>query len=123
MSTYVNLPGGPESVVRIGLNLKALAGELKTRAATIAEQITALEKPATWGEDDPGRAFYRRYTQATDDVAFNAALKNQLTNTGPGVPVGRSGQEPLGQIADVILETIANIENSDLDSSRDIQSL
>jgi len=113
MSTYVNLPGGPQSVVRIGLKLKGHAAELASQAAPILAHIAELENQAPWGDDDAGNDLKARYTQSTPSGPFNESLQKQL----------RDADKPLGQLADFILETIANIENSDLDSSHDIQSV
>jgi hypothetical protein len=113
MSTYVNLPGGPESAVRVGLKLKELAGDLAAKAAPVLQHVTDVEHQAPWGDDDAGNDFHKRYTQDTPSGPFNESLKTQLDQAG----------KPLDQIADFILDSVANIENTDLDSSRDIQSV
>jgi hypothetical protein len=113
MSTYVNLPGGPEAAVRVGLKLKGLAGDLAAQAEPVVQHINEIEHQAPWGDDDPGNDLRKRYTQETPSGPFNESLRKQLDDAG----------KPLGELADFILQTIANIENTDLDGSRDIQSL
>jgi hypothetical protein len=113
MSTYVNLPGGPESAVRVGLKLKGLAADLAKQAGPILAHINDLEHQPIWGDDDPGHDLYKRYTQDTPSGPFNESLKKQLQDSG----------KSLDQITDIIHGNVGDIQNSDIDSSHDIASL
>jgi hypothetical protein len=115
MSTYVNLPGGPASVVRIGLKLRALASDLQSQTAPLLRHIKEMDAnpPAPWGADDPGTDLLKRYTQPTEIGPFNESLHTQLRDSG----------QALGQIADIILDSMASIQNADIDSARDIKSV
>ncbi len=83
MSTYLNLPDGPEPVARVGDRLKAEAEEFQRKAADLLLQIQDLDGGQPWGHDEAGTAFEQQYHKPMGEEGTLAhALQERLRTAG-----------------------------------------
>ena len=111
MSTYVQLSGGVPESIASAAKLQTLAATLDEKTKPILDAIQKLEggPPPPWGDDEAGQQFVKQY----NDHGASAALRKQL---------GEGGSS-LNTIGQAILDTLATVESTDVDSSESITSV
>ncbi|BCY11092.1 hypothetical protein [Actinoplanes sp. L3-i22] len=83
MSSYVNLPDGPQAAAQVGERLKAAAESFQQRSAALLSRIQGLDGGTPWGADKAGKAFEQQYHKPMGEQGTLAhALQDRLATAG-----------------------------------------
>jgi hypothetical protein len=105
MSSYLNLPDGPEAAARVGDRLKSEAESFQHKAADLLSKIQGLDHGRPWGTDKAGTAFEAQYHKPMGEQGPLAhALQDRLASAG----------KVLDEMGRNVTTAMANYDNADL---------